>query len=696
MEKGSSFRLILRLRSRILSIGESFSRKASPAGGSILLTEYAVVSLKQPVNNESEMNLMEEIPNRLISTLPILPRNILSRQNSSYHRSGINKDMGNFLYIDEKGEAVLFDAYGPGRVLSIFSTKLLEETSIHFYFDGSKTARYSLPIQEFYSGTHPHFPAPMVSYKILGYYLGDDSKGGNCLLPIPFQESLKITITGEPDIFYHILWEQYPHGTAVPGFPDLEAQREAAALWAYTGNQVVSSLGKTISFDLEPGKKESFFKDHDSACITSLQIETAWDESRLQDLYLCIRWDDHLYDSVHVPLDHFFAIPSGLVEIETPLLTVKKLESGCVRLISRWPMPYWKEASLSLQNMGAETISNVQARVETVDQPYASEGCGYFSAHFHAGGTEYGKDWTLLHSRGWGKYVGTIQQMLGEHYCEGDEHFYLDGASTPQINGTGTEDYYLFCFWPSPLYCTPYHGSTVDVFQQGGGIYANAYQHPSAYYRFHLDGPIAFYAGIDARIQHGAMSHIHSQYASTAITYQQKNPVLELSDFLDVGNPEARDMHAYQAEQAGFSTVESSFIGNDIEVRQRLTGFEHAGGEIQFQVNIHPQNRGVMLRRRIDQAHGRQKAAVYVDGQYAGTWYEANENTIHRWHDSDFLIPPDLCRDKKKLLVQLCISRCAESLFTDFNYAVYSFVEPAPALFPRRQAILGEWIDQVD
>ncbi len=105
-------------------------------------------------------------------------------------------------------------------------------------------------------------------------------------------------------------------------------------------------------------------------------------------------------------------------------------------------------------------------------------------------------------------------------------------------------------------------------------------------------------------------------------------------------------------------------------------------------------NQGVMLRRRIDQHHSRQKAVVYIDGQYAGTWYDANQNTVHRWHDSDFLLPPAICQNKQKLHVQLRIIPCGQNAFTDFYYKVYSFVKPASALYPMRQTILGEWADQ--
>lgn len=639
---------------------------------------------------------MDAISNPLIANLPVLPRNVLSRQSASYHRSGINKDSGNFLYIDEKGESVLFDAYGPGCIRSIFATNLLGQTDVKFYFDGGEEPRYALPIQEFFSGEHPDFPAPSVSYRTLGYHLGEESKAGNCLLPVGFKESLKITVTGDTDIFYHILWEQYPHGTPVAGFPDRESLRNAADLWSLPGAQDKPGWEDDAGVDLEPGKKVSFFKSEGSACITSITIEAGCVDTLLEGVLLCIRWDDLLYDSVHAPLGHFFTVPSGIAEVDTPLITVKPLDDGKLRLVCRWPMPYWKEASLSLLNLGDITIPKVRVRVETVAQTYNAADCGYFTAQYRAGGTVHGVDWTLFQGRGWGKYVGTIQRMLGEHYCEGDEHFTLDGACTPQINGTGSEDYYLFCFWPNPLYCTPYNGSTVDVYQKGGGLGANAYRYPAAYYRFHLDGPIAFYGGIDARIQHGGMSHIHSQYASLGICYLQKNPALNLGDYIDLGSRTSREAHAYRAETAETVIVESSFIGNEIDVRERLSGYAHAGGEISFTVAIDPENRGALLRRRIDQAHDRQKAEVYIDGQFAGEWYDANYNPVHRWYDSDFLVPTELCRDKEALHVRLQVIPAGEDRFTDFSYSVYSFDQPAAALFPTRQTVLGEWLKYAD
>jgi hypothetical protein len=615
---------------------------------------------------------MKAMCNDLIYNLPVLPRRMLVKENSSHNRGGVNNDSGNFQYVDENGESVLFDAYGPGCVCSIFTTNIINDTAIKLYFDGAEEPAYSMPIREFFSGKHPDFPSPMVSCEVLGFNIGEDSLAGNCLLPIPFDKSLKITVVGDTDIFYHILWEQYPHGEG-PDAKGIERRVSASrALWNHPYEWKCDGDTREVCLEIAPGEKAAAYECEGSACIRSFAVEGGCVESLLRDVFVCMRWDGNTYDSVRAPLGHFFAVPEGPVQMDTPLVTVERPDEFTVRLVSRWPMPFWEKASITLVNAG-KFIIKANVRTEVAEQAYSREECGYFTAHYRCGETEYGKDWTLARFDGWGKYAGTVQTMLGGHYCEGDEHFYIDGACAPQINGTGTEDYYLFCFWPNPLRFTPYNGSTADVHRKGGGVCENSYLYPTAYYRFHLDGPIAFYSGIDARIQHGGMSNIRSQYTSLSFLYLKKTPALALSDCIRPGSEASRQAHGYGAGGMKASVVESSFIGNNIDVRQRLTGLEMPGGEIRFEIALDPGNDGVLLRRRIDQKHARQKAAVYVDGEYAGVWYDANLNDTHRWHDSDFLVPQALCAGKDRLGVLLRIEPCGGCRFTDYGIEAYSF-----------------------
>ena len=209
------------------------------------------------------------INNTLINTLPILPKNVLSGQTSSHHRNGVNKDEGNFLYTDENGESVLFDAAGPGCIKSIFSTKIVSGTTIKFYFDGEETPTYDMPILDLYNGRHPDFPAPMASCRWLGYFMKDDAKGGNLMMPIPFDKSLKITVTGDRNIFYHIIWEKYPLGSGADECNSSDYEQ----IWSPSEGICEELIEEAPSYNIDHGKKEKVYEDEGSKCIRSIIIQ---------------------------------------------------------------------------------------------------------------------------------------------------------------------------------------------------------------------------------------------------------------------------------------------------------------------------------------------------------------------------------------------------------------------------------------
>jgi hypothetical protein len=100
----------------------------------------------------------------------------------------------------------------------------------------------------------------MVSDKVLGYYLGDDSRGGNCLLPMAFEHSLKITLSGNKDIFYHILWEQYPVGGGMTGEALAKSISAAQDIWLPPVPQKTAHPENIQQICLLPGKKVTFFE----------------------------------------------------------------------------------------------------------------------------------------------------------------------------------------------------------------------------------------------------------------------------------------------------------------------------------------------------------------------------------------------------------------------------------------------------
>ncbi len=68
-------------------------------------------------------------------------------------------------------------------------------------------------------------------------------------------------------------------------------------------------------------------------------------------------------------------------------------------------------------------------------------------------------------------------------------------------------------------------------------------------------------------------------------------------------------------------------------------------------LKIAPGNNGVRLRRVLDQSVSPQRVLVQVDGESAGTWYDADRNPWKRLAESDFELPPALVRGKSSLRI---------------------------------------------
>jgi hypothetical protein len=338
-------------------------------------------------------------------------------------------------------------------------------------------------------------------------------------------------------------------------------------------------------------------------------------------------------------------------------------------------MPFWREARIALRNLSGKPLGRLDSKV-VVGPNAASEADGtYFTALYRKGETTYGRDWPLYDSPGVGWFVGVVQSMQYGHYCEGNEHFYIDDAISPQINGTGSEDYYLGCFWPNRHYGSPFATCAGDIQLEAGGDTKAAYAIPASYARFHLEAPIPFFRSIDARIQHGAMSNILSNYRSLAFCYLRRRPSLRQTDFLDVGNVASEKAHGYSASRSELTgLVTARPEGEYFETSEDEDGRRHSAGDIKFTVAIDPQNGGVRIRRRLDQMGMPQAARVFVDGAYAGTWRHAYQNGNLRWFDSDFDISPQYTRDKTALALKFEVVDAPDcGVYTDFNYRVFCF-----------------------
>jgi hypothetical protein len=94
----------------------------------------------------------------------------------------------------------------------------------------------------------------------------------------------------------------------------------------------------------------------------------------------------------------------------------------------------------------------------------------------------------------------------------------------------------------------------------------------------------------------------------------------------------------------------------------------------QFTVAVNPANNGVKLRRRMDYSVLNQKAEVYVNGAFVGTWYDAGQNTTLSWRDSDFEIPAILTQGQSSLNITIDYDNTGGKAWTEYDYWAYSYL----------------------
>ncbi|HTQ09660.1 MAG TPA: DUF2961 domain-containing protein [Fimbriimonadaceae bacterium] len=597
-----------------------------------------------------------------LDQLPVLPRNVTVCEFSSHNKKGVNGDAEWHLYKDEHGDAVIVDVQGPGCVKSIWQTDVGGQV-FHFYFDGEQKPRYSVTAIDFFKAKYPQFPGLLNSYNIVGRYAGDQA-AGNSFTPMPFAKSLKVTVSGAFS-FYHFMIERYPEGTPVTTFTGNENRDYLLSAFKNQGEELQPHPDEEVIRATSPGLDQDARLDllnvSKPGTICRIVIEGDATEDFLNNVEIAGLWDDDRHEQVLAPIGMFCGDAIRPEDLRSMPANVEKLPNNRIRLTNYFRMPFWRHGQLWLVNRQAKNSGPITAEVHLRPNEYKEYDAGYFYAHYRDGRTEMGRDWLFAEGTGTGWFVGVVQTMFGMHYCEGDEHFTVDGAGMPIVNGTGTEDYYLACYWPNRNYNLPFAGCVGDIFLVPG---------PACYYRFHLEAPVPFYSSLDARIQHGGNSDIVSHYRSVGFYYLRKRPALTMTDMIDVGNQASEESHRYRAAGSKLTgDLDASYEGNASTTTIRDDGRDHKGGQIGFTVAIDPSNSGVRLRRRLDQNVGRQQAEVLVDGKSAGVWYHADQNPFLRWFDDDFEIPASLTEGKRKLQITLNV----KSEFTDFRYEAYSY-----------------------
>lgn len=275
-----------------------------------------------------------------------------------------------------------------------------------------------------------------------------------------------------------------------------------------------------------PGQTYTVLDAPGPGVVTHIWFTIADNERyNLKKIVLRMYWDGEKDPSVMAPIGDFFG--QGLGEYH-PYQSLPLAVGEAKALNCFFPMPFQKHARITVTNEGKEPIRalyfNIDYRVYPKPLP---KGTLYFHAEYNQcapckavvsnGKNLYGKgNYVWMKAKGRGQFVGVTMSVLENQngwWGEGDDMFFIDGSKRPQINGTGTEDYFLgaWDFGGKPFSYLLFGAPVVGPELQGSRW---------SVYRFNLDSPITFTKSLLATIEHGTANNRADNYYSVAYWYQ--------------------------------------------------------------------------------------------------------------------------------------------------------------------------------
>lgn len=388
-----------------------------------------------------------------------------------------NDDGFGFIRTDTLGgriEKVLFDQQGPGAITRIWVTTRRMEGTLRFYFDGSDEPGWIVPAYDLMqfgiSALGRGLLQPHTSYE-------PGVRGGSTLfLPIPYAAGCRVTLEQPAwmqDVphYYQFNYRRYPEGTRVETFSVATVARNADRI-RRTDRLLLHpdeacGRGRTLSVArrLAPGDTLRLALPDGRRQVTRTRFSVVCDSAHyaqtMRSLAFMARFDGT--QTVEAPLSDFSGGGMGSPAVASWFLSSDG--KGC--LVSRWPMPYRREAELLICNLSDLPCEvSLEADVQSCTW---DDGTLYFHTTWkQENGLPFHKtadgcyDWNFVTLDGRGLYRGDVLTLFNHArawYGEGDEKIRVDGEAFPSHFGTGVEDYYNSSWAPVIPFDTPFGGA---------------------------------------------------------------------------------------------------------------------------------------------------------------------------------------------------------------------------------------------
>jgi len=576
--------------------------------------------------------------------LPLLKKGVQTYQFSSTDpKEDQFNDYDHWLYSDADSNAVLADIRGPGTVYRIWSTGNRGDSDrIRVFVDGQSAASIDQTFNQF------HDRPPLRQRPQVGAG-GDHYLAWWSYLPISFKHSLRIERQGNFRPFYSITYHSYTNAEQLDSFNGQEDMSKTESLWNDVEQDPKDTTGNFHSssvLQIPNAESRTVFEQRGSGYIAALRISNYVPDKNLR---LKIYWDDNVEPAVDAPVKWFF----GSIDNGGDL---KALGVGTVgnNGYCYFPMPYWKNAKIVLENKTGAPTGDIQVQVDYNSNAYPQEGSGYFYAVANEV-EKPGKSYRCLSTKGQGHVIGMAKRMpKGGHACEADEIYFIDGRHFPDIYGTGEEDYSNNAWWQNSYNSYPTHGCIGN----------------DCYYRLHYPDMLVFSSGIDMEFESWQNFYI----ASLVWFYKKDEEALTLTDQIDIGNSVAEKAHRFRIEGQTWSGKDTGYYpGIRIYKDSTMDDGRSFQGSTSFTVNCLKENEGVRLRVKTRHLNG-QEVKVFVNGREVTerSWVIMKNNFEALWVDSDFEIPASYTQGKSKLKIWLETEANTPD-WTAYNYEVYSY-----------------------
>ena len=682
--------------------------------------------------------------------LPYLRFGVRAYMRSTYDRQGNNRsaDAGHFLYQENDSFNVSLDVKGQG-ILYFKRTNRFHGSPWHYEIDGHdlivKETATDAPVDADIKFSKTEFiPQDLFPHPLT--WTWSETKGANLMWrPLSFQHSFRIaysrTFYGTGYYIYHL----FPYDAASdfplpplsrPGIEILETISGAGTDLSPSGPAVTVESGQINLLEFD--RQEIDLIRHDPAMIRAIKFTipraSAVDFGRCK---LIINWDNRWRPSVDVPLDLFFG--AGMLHnsdnreylVKSLPITIRYSRDS-VHLACFWPMPFFENANVVLQEKSGKEVQGIHWEIITV--PYTDP--MNHVAYFHATYSDHpspqkGVDLTFLDTRsveGGGDWTGHFVGMSWIfsrrgvlNTLEGDPRIFLDDSRTPQGWGTGTEEWGGGGdYWGGENMTIPLAGHPL-------GKKLDEITHPldsiNSAYRFLIADYFPFGKRAVINLEHGGINNSTEHYSGVCYWYGIDAASLVLTDALAVFNPEDARRHNYKCTSASepYALVSRYEWGPDHDLQSQHSlspgqkgqfygatmyypaeqdSVQTMDGTAEFRMALEADNQGVLLRRKFDYLYPNQQAKVFVKDaestiwQYAGIWYTAGSNTCvysrpsgknfsvaelaptehnvitsnRRWREEEFIIAKRLTQGRDHLDIKIVFVPNEKDLYPGYPF----------------------------